>query len=128
MAWDFETDPEYQKKLDWVDEFIDNHSHDVSKGGVFIKTATPFTTGTLLKFEIRLASDQAVIAGVGRVVWKRDAGTSMLQNAKSTLREAEGPVTGVSPVGMHLFEALNGAFSLPRERLKHPCQYQREYR
>src|SRR5215469_12396326 len=22
MAWDFETDPEYQKKLDWVDQFV----------------------------------------------------------------------------------------------------------
>ena len=22
MAWDFETDPEYQKKLDWTDEFV----------------------------------------------------------------------------------------------------------
>ena len=22
MGWDFETDPEYQKKLDWVDEFV----------------------------------------------------------------------------------------------------------
>ncbi len=31
-----------------------------------------FRPGTLLKFEIRLASDQAVITGVGRVVWKRD--------------------------------------------------------
>src|SRR5580693_1511563 len=55
-----------------VDEFIENHSHDVSKGGVFIKTATPFPPGTLLKFEIRIAGDQAVIGGVGRVVWKRD--------------------------------------------------------
>src|SRR5579859_6394159 len=55
-----------------VDEFIDNHSHDVSKGGIFIKTATPFPPGTLLKFEIRLSGDQAVIAGVGRVVWKRE--------------------------------------------------------
>src|ERR1700722_20977215 len=59
-----------------VDEFIDNHAHDVSRGGIYIKTANPFPPGTLLKFEIRLASDQAVIAGVGRVVWKRDAGTS----------------------------------------------------
>ncbi|ADP83372.1 acyl-CoA dehydrogenase family protein [Pseudofrankia inefficax] len=24
MAWDFETDPEYQKKLDWADEFVRN--------------------------------------------------------------------------------------------------------
>ena len=22
MAWDFETDPEYQEKLDWVDQFV----------------------------------------------------------------------------------------------------------
>ncbi len=55
-----------------IDEFMDNHSHDVSRGGVFVKTQTPFAPGTLLKFEIRLAGDQAVIAGVGRVVWKRE--------------------------------------------------------
>jgi uncharacterized protein (TIGR02266 family) len=59
-----------------VDEFIENHALDVSRGGIYIKTANPFPPGTLLKFEIRLASDQAVIAGVGRVVWKRDAGTA----------------------------------------------------
>ena len=22
MAWDFETDPEFQEELDWVDEFV----------------------------------------------------------------------------------------------------------
>ena len=22
MAWDFETEPEFQEKLDWVDEFV----------------------------------------------------------------------------------------------------------
>jgi uncharacterized protein (TIGR02266 family) len=55
-----------------VDEFIENHSHDVSKGGIFIKTPTPFPPGTLIKFEIRIANDRAVIMGVGRVVWKRD--------------------------------------------------------
>ena len=67
-----------------VDEFIENHAHDVSKGGVFIKTQTPFAPGTLLKFEIRLASDQSVIAGVGRVVWKREppqAGLASMQKA-----------------------------------------------
>jgi uncharacterized protein (TIGR02266 family) len=59
-----------------VDEFIENHSHDVSKGGIFIKTPTPFPPGTLIKFEIRIAGDKAVIAGVGRVVWKREAGSA----------------------------------------------------
>jgi uncharacterized protein (TIGR02266 family) len=59
-----------------VDEFIENHSYDVSKGGVFIKTATPFAAGTLLKFEIRIAGDVSVIGGVGRVVWTRRSTSS----------------------------------------------------
>ncbi|HQB46479.1 MAG TPA: TIGR02266 family protein, partial [Polyangiaceae bacterium] len=56
-----------------IDEFIEHHSHDVSRGGIFIKTPSPFPPGTLLKFEIRIAEDQAIIGGVGRVVWKREA-------------------------------------------------------
>ncbi len=55
-----------------VDEFIEHHSHDVSRGGIFIKTPSPFPPGTLLKFEIRIQDEQSVLAGVGRVVWKRD--------------------------------------------------------
>src|ERR1700744_1238453 len=59
-----------------VDEFIEHHSHDVSRGGIFIKTPSPFPPGTLLKFEIRIQEEQSVLAGVGRVVWKRDSGES----------------------------------------------------
>ena len=59
-----------------VDEFIEHHSHDVSRGGIFIKTPSPFPPGTLLKFELRIQDEQAVLAGVGRVVWKREAGDS----------------------------------------------------
>ncbi len=56
-----------------IDEFIEHHSHDVSRGGIFIKTPSPFPPGTLLKFEIRIQDEQSVLAGVGRVVWKREA-------------------------------------------------------
>src|SRR5512144_11766 len=55
-----------------VDQFIEQHSHDVSRGGIFIKTPSPFPPGTLLKFEIRLQDEQTMLSGVGRVVWKRD--------------------------------------------------------
>src|SRR6266545_2856831 len=55
-----------------IDEFIEHHSHDVSRGGIFIKTPSPFPPGTLLKFEIRIQGEQSVLAGVGRVVWKRE--------------------------------------------------------
>jgi uncharacterized protein (TIGR02266 family) len=58
-----------------LDEFIEHHSHDVSRGGMFIKTPSPFPPGTLLKFEVKIAEDQKVIQGVGRVVWKREAET-----------------------------------------------------
>lgn len=55
-----------------VAEFMENHSYDVSRGGLFIKTPSPFPPGTLLKFEVRIAEDQKVMMGVGRVTWKRD--------------------------------------------------------
>ncbi len=55
-----------------VDEFIEHHSHDVSRGGMFIKTPSPFPSGTLLKFEIKISDDRPVLQGVGRVVWKRE--------------------------------------------------------
>src|SRR5438552_18339627 len=43
MAWDFETDPEYQKKLDWVEEFVENDVEPlthlgIGMGGVKSKT------------------------------------------------------------------------------------------
>jgi hypothetical protein len=41
---------------------------------MFIKTPSPFPPGTLLKFEVRISGDQRVMQGVGRVVWKREAG------------------------------------------------------
>lgn len=55
-----------------LDEFIEHHSYDVSRGGMYIKTPKPFPPGTLLKFEVRIAENQRVMQGVGRVVWKRN--------------------------------------------------------
>ncbi|MFT3772866.1 MAG: PilZ domain-containing protein [Minicystis sp.] len=66
-----------------VDEFIEHHSHDVSRGGIFIKTPSPFPPGTLLKFEIRIQDEQSVLSGVGRVVWKREASESKDGNLPS---------------------------------------------
>src|ERR1041385_6172701 len=59
-----------------IDEFIEHHSHDVSRGGMFIKTPSPFPSGTLLKFEVRIQDEKKVMQGVGRVVWKREAASA----------------------------------------------------
>jgi uncharacterized protein (TIGR02266 family) len=58
-----------------VAEFIEDHSYDVSRGGMFIRTSAPFPTGTLLKFEVRIAEEQRVMTGVGRVTWRREKDT-----------------------------------------------------
>jgi uncharacterized protein (TIGR02266 family) len=63
-----------------IDEFIEHHSHDVSRGGMFIKTPSPFPPGTLLKFEVRIADEQKVMQGVGRVVWKREASSAAVDS------------------------------------------------
>jgi len=55
-----------------VDEFIEQYSADISKGGIFIKSKQPMPPGTLLKFEFQLKDNSPLIQGVGRVVWKRD--------------------------------------------------------
>src|SRR5580698_3157230 len=34
MAWDFETEPEFQKKLDWIDEFLDTEVDPITQLGV----------------------------------------------------------------------------------------------
>src|SRR5688572_24038618 len=57
-------------------EFIEHHSYDVSRGGMFIKTPSPFPPGTPLKFEVKIADEQRLMQGVGRVVWKRESNDS----------------------------------------------------
>src|SRR5688572_4862726 len=54
-----------------VDEFIEQYSKDVSRGGIFIKSSQPMAVGTLLKFQFQLKDESALIRGVGRVVWTR---------------------------------------------------------
>ncbi|NOY93189.1 MAG: TIGR02266 family protein [Deltaproteobacteria bacterium] len=56
-----------------LDEFVEHYSHDISRGGIFIKSKKPMAMGTLLKFELQLEDQSRVIRGVGRVVWSRDA-------------------------------------------------------
>ena len=57
-----------------VDEFIEQYSVDISRGGIFIKQKTPMPIGTLLKFEFQLKDESRLIHGVGRVVWRREEG------------------------------------------------------
>ncbi len=54
-----------------VDDFLEQYGHDISVGGLFIKTKKPMAVGTLLKFELLLKDKTSMVHGVGRVVWHR---------------------------------------------------------
>ncbi len=56
-----------------INEFVEQYSEDISRGGIFIKSKKPMKVGTLLKFEFQLKDESRLIHGVGRVVWKREA-------------------------------------------------------
>jgi uncharacterized protein (TIGR02266 family) len=63
-----------------VDEFIEQYSRDVSRGGIFIKSGQPMSVGTLLKFQFQLKDESPLIKGVGRVVWIRSEDDATAEN------------------------------------------------
>ena len=54
-----------------VDAFIEQYALDLSRDGIFVKTAKPPAAGAPLKFEFLLQSGEPVLSGVGRVAWRR---------------------------------------------------------
>ncbi|HSM91326.1 MAG TPA: TIGR02266 family protein [Anaeromyxobacteraceae bacterium] len=54
-----------------VDEFVDRFATNLSRGGVFIRTRSPRPPGTQVAFELKLASGETVVKGLGTVLWSR---------------------------------------------------------
>lgn len=54
-----------------VDEFVDRFATNLSRGGVFIRTRSPKPPGTLVAFELKLATGETVVKGLGTVLWSR---------------------------------------------------------
>ncbi|HKU45025.1 MAG TPA: PilZ domain-containing protein [Polyangiales bacterium] len=55
-------------------EPVEGQCLDISVGGMFIASASPCATGTLLKFECVVDGEPAPVKGVARVVWQRTSG------------------------------------------------------
>jgi molecular chaperone DnaK len=54
-----------------VDEFVERFATNLSRGGVFIRTRSPKPPGTQVAFELKLASGETVVKGLGTVLWSR---------------------------------------------------------
>ncbi len=63
-----------------LDEFIEKYSRDISRSGMWIKSAKPPALGTLLKVEILLEDSTPVISAVGRVVKRREEAEATAEN------------------------------------------------
>ena len=57
-----------QFRLKDYDQFLSDYSHDLSIGGMFIRTDDPKPEGSLLYFQFTTRRDGALIEGLGRVV------------------------------------------------------------
>lgn len=54
-------------------EYVEEECHDLSLGGMFIRSMAPAPAGTLIKLECDVAGGGQAIRGVARVVWLRDS-------------------------------------------------------
>ncbi len=59
-----------------LDEFVARYGADVSAGGIFIRTKQPLAVGTTLHFDFTLGDGSPLVAGMGTVVWVREADAS----------------------------------------------------
>ena len=80
MAWDFETDPEFQKKLDWIEEFMEEKVEPLSNLGMAVRGTlgrdirdfewfsllAKFKSGCLLEYKVAQAEAGILPKETGR--------------------------------------------------------------
>jgi uncharacterized protein (TIGR02266 family) len=58
-------------KADNVDDFVEQFAHNISKGGLFLRSQKPYPVDTELHFEIQLKGGSSVMRGKGKVTWSQ---------------------------------------------------------
>jgi uncharacterized protein (TIGR02266 family) len=56
-----------------VETFIERYAPNVSRAGIFVKTADPRPAGTPVRFEFQISDGTPVMRGLGEVAWIREA-------------------------------------------------------
>jgi uncharacterized protein (TIGR02266 family) len=54
------------------DIFIQRFAPNVTRGGIFLASRTPFPVGTIIAFEVSLMQGAPLLAGTGKVAWVRE--------------------------------------------------------
>jgi uncharacterized protein (TIGR02266 family) len=61
--------------------FIEKFAPNVTRGGVFLASKTPFPVGTVFSFELQLAGGEVALAGDGKVTWVKPYDAAQPQKA-----------------------------------------------
>jgi uncharacterized protein (TIGR02266 family) len=66
--------PIVRLQLRYPDEsiFVQRFAPNVTRGGIFLASRSPFPVGTVLGFEVSLMQGPPLLAGTGKVAWVRD--------------------------------------------------------
>ncbi len=66
--------PMVRIQLRYPDEatFIQRFAPNVTRGGIFLASRTPFPVGTVIAFEVALIQGPPLLAGTGKVAWVRE--------------------------------------------------------
>ena len=54
------------------DTFIQRFAPNVTRGGIFLASRTPFPVGAVIAFEVALTQGPPLLAGTGKVAWVRE--------------------------------------------------------
>jgi len=63
------------------DTFIEKFAPNVTRGGVFLASKTPFPVGTVFAFELQLAGGEVALSGDGKVTWVKPFDPAQPQKA-----------------------------------------------
>ena len=69
MAWDFETDPEFSEKLEWMDAFVKEHVEPL----VFLGFHPYDVKNPLRNKHVRPLQEEVKKQGFGPVIWGLDS-------------------------------------------------------
>jgi uncharacterized protein (TIGR02266 family) len=58
-------------KAENLDDFVEQYAHNISKGGLFLRSQNPYPVDTMLQFEIQLKDGSSVLRGRGKVTWSQ---------------------------------------------------------
>jgi uncharacterized protein (TIGR02266 family) len=66
--------PTIRIQLRYPDEgiFIQRFAPNVTRGGIFLASRTPYPVGTVIAFEVGLAQGSPLLQGIGKVAWVRE--------------------------------------------------------